>query len=346
VGTQGKWIAGSGLAAILAVASGVYAYDASRADRLSAGVRVAGVPVGGMTPSRAAEVVDRHLRGIHHRPLVVRHGERRFVLTPRAAHLRIAVGPAVQQALRYSRAGNPLTRTLGAFTGRHRGADFAPRISYSRALVRRFIHTAGHELNRPARDATVRPNGARLQRIPGRNGLELNETAMESLITARLTSATTRRLISAPMAVTAPKVTLGDLPERYAHFLSVDRKRFRLRFYRRLRLVRTYNISVGRVGFDTPAGLYGIQNKAVNPAWSVPDKPWAGRLAGRVIPSGSPQNPIKSRWMGFFDGAGIHGTDDTASLGTAASHGCIRMSIPEVKALYRQIPVGTPIYIG
>jgi lipoprotein-anchoring transpeptidase ErfK/SrfK len=37
--------------------------------------------------------------------------------------------------------------------------------------------------------------------------------------------------------------------------------------------------------------------------------------------------------MGFDGAAGIHGTDDIASLGTAASHGCIRMAIPDVKEL-------------
>ena len=59
-----------------------------------------------------------------------------------------------------------------------------------------------------------------------------------------------------------------------------------------------------------------------------------------------PENPAEERWLGIYDGAGIHGTDDVASLGTAASHGCVRMSIPDVIKLYDQVPVGTPIYIG
>ena len=49
--------------------------------------------------------------------------------------------------------------------------------------------------------------------------------------------------------------------------------------------------------------------------------------------------------MGIFDGAGIHGTDETYSLGSAASHGCMRMAIPDVIELYDQVPVGAPIYI-
>ena len=50
--------------------------------------------------------------------------------------------------------------------------------------------------------------------------------------------------------------------------------------------------------------------------------------------------------MGIFAGAGIHGTDETWSLGQAVSHGCVRMSIPDVEELYDQVDVGTPIYIG
>ena len=72
----------------------------------------------------------------------------------------------------------------------------------------------------------------------------------------------------------------------------------------------------------------------------------AGSLAGRVIPGGTPQNPLKARWMGIYDGAGIHGTDQVGSLGTAASHGCIRMAIPEVIELYDKVPVNTPVYVA
>ena len=42
--------------------------------------------------------------------------------------------------------------------------------------------------------------------------------------------------------------------------------------------------------------------------------------------------------MGIYDGAGIHGTADVGSLGTAASHGCIRMAVPDVEELYDQVP--------
>jgi lipoprotein-anchoring transpeptidase ErfK/SrfK len=50
--------------------------------------------------------------------------------------------------------------------------------------------------------------------------------------------------------------------------------------------------------------------------------------------------------MGIAGGAGIHGTDDVGSLGTSASHGCIRMAIPDVEALFDQVEVGDAVFIA
>ena len=78
----------------------------------------------------------------------------------------------------------------------------------------------------------------------------------------------------------------------------------------------------------------------------VPDSDWAGDMAGEIVPGGTPENPLKARWMGIYDGAGIHGTDDEDSLGSSASHGCIRMAVPEVKELYERVEIQTPVFIA
>jgi lipoprotein-anchoring transpeptidase ErfK/SrfK len=140
-------------------------------------------------------------------------------------------------------------------------------------------------------------------------------------------------------------VTTDELAQQYPTYITIDRASFQLRLWKNLKLARTYTIAVGAAGYETATGVYHIESKQVNPTWYVPDAAWAGDLAGKVIPPG-PDNPLQARWMGFFDGAGIHGTSDVSSLGSAASHGCIRMSVADVTELYDQVPVGTPIYIG
>ena len=144
----------------------------------------------------------------------------------------------------------------------------------------------------------------------------------------------------------ARRSTTEDLAAKYPAVIIVDRGAFQLTLYKNLKPAKTYGIAVGQVGLETPAGLYHVQNKAVNPAWTcrTPTGPAPGR--GKVIPGGTPENPLKARWLGIYDGAGIHGTDAEGSIGTAASHGCIRMRIPEVIELYDQVPVGAPVYIA
>jgi lipoprotein-anchoring transpeptidase ErfK/SrfK len=199
-------------------------------------------------------------------------------------------------------------------------------------------------LNRPARDAEV--EFPTLERTKEKRGLTVRAARLEHRLDRALTSLGLDRRVRAPARLIQPKVTQADLEDKYPVLLMVDRSSFTLRYYERLNLAREYIIAVGAVGFDTPAGMYSIQNKAVNPAWSVPNSDWAGDLAGTVVAGGVPENPLKARWLGIYDGAGIHGTDQTGTLGTAASHGCVRMSIPDVIELYDKVPVGAPIYIA
>ena len=113
--------------------------------------------------------------------------------------------------------------------------------------------------------------------------------------------------------------------------MIVNRGAFKLTLYKNLKLAKSYGIAVGQVGLETPAGLYHVQNKAVNPAWTMPNSDWvAPGDRGKVVPGGTAENPLKARWLGIYAGAGIHGTDAEGSIGTAASHGCIRMRIPDV----------------
>jgi len=131
--------------------------------------------------------------------------------------------------------------------------------------------------------------------------------------------------------------------------LVVNREAFKLTVFKNLKAVKSYSVAIGAVGLDTPAGLYHIQNKAVNPAWTEPNSSWvAEKDRGKVVPGGTPENPLKARWLGIFNGAGIHGVDPSeyGTIGHAASHGCVRMRIDDVVDLYPRVPVGAPIFIA
>ncbi len=125
----------------------------------------------------------------------------------------------------------------------------------------------------------------------------------------------------------------------------MDRSSFTLRLFKNLKLAKSYRIAVGKVGLDTPAGVYNIQNKAVNPAWNVPNSDWAGDLAGKTIPPGDPRNPLVARFIHFNGAVGFHGTKSVSSLGSAASHGCVRMTAADVIDLFDLVQVGTPVLV-
>jgi lipoprotein-anchoring transpeptidase ErfK/SrfK len=332
------------LLVLIGGAVAAFAYDNSRDDLIANGVTIAGVDVGGMTTAEARQLVQRELQEPLERPVRVRRGKTRFTLSAHDAGVRADVDGMVDEALAASRDGSIFSRVARDLTGGEEDAQVPPRVNYSASAVRDLVKRVRTKLNRPARDATVEfPS---LEKVKEQKGRRVKGALLEQKIAQALTVPGVERTVRAPVRILKPKVTQAQLADKYPVVLVVDRYNFRLRLYKRLALQKDYIIAVGAVGFDTPAGLYHIQNKAINPAWSVPNSAWAGSLAGTVVPGGTPENPLKARWLGIFNGAGIHGTDQTYSLGHAASHGCVRMSIPDVIDLYDQVPVGTPIYIA
>jgi lipoprotein-anchoring transpeptidase ErfK/SrfK len=328
---------------LLAGAVALYAYDSSNEDRVANGIRVAGVSVGGLDADQAREKLRRKLQVPLEKPIVIEYGKKRFTLSAEDAAVKADLGGMVDDAVAASRSGNIFGRTLRDLTGGEEPARIDPRVGYSKIAVARLMARVQKGVNRPARDAKV--NFPSLTQVKEQDGLKTDRAELERNIRAALMSPDDRTA-EVPVSTTKAKVTRQELADKYPKILIVDRGSFKLRFYERLKLVKTYTVSVGAVGFDTPAGLYNIQNKGVNVPWSVPNSEWAGSLAGKVIPGGVPENPLKARWMGIYNGAGIHGTDQVGSLGSAASHGCVRMAIPDVIELYDKVPVGAPVYIA
>jgi lipoprotein-anchoring transpeptidase ErfK/SrfK len=335
-----------GVAAIGGAAAGVAAYDSARADEIGKGVRVGGIPLDGLTAAQAKAKLDRLIIQPLERPVVVHHDRSTWTLGSREARIAVDTDRIVDDAMARSREGNVLARTVRNLTGKSLDADVRPSVTFSdRAVVRMIDKIRGAIERRPV-DATAKLSGSGIRTTESRTGLEVRASTLHRQIKAAIVSTTADRTFVARTRKLRPKVATSDLEARLRTAIIVDRSAFRLTLYKRLKPAKTYSIAVGQVGLETPAGLYHIQNKAVNPAWNVPNSDWAGDLAGTVVPGGAPDNPLKARWMGIFAGAGIHGTDAIGSIGSAASHGCIRMRIPDVIELYDEVPVGAPVYIA
>lgn len=334
------------LAVLLVGAGGVYAYDSSRAQRIAEGLTVSGVDVGGMTTSQARSALEARVLAPLREPVLVRHKGRTFRLTARQSQVGIDLDGSVDRALARSRDGNVLTRAVRDLSGGRVDADVPIDIAYSKPAVRRLVARVTKAIDRRAVDADVSFAGGRIDRKASKTGVEVRAGALRREIDEKLVSTDGPRTVRVRTRTVRPKVSTNELADKYPAVLMIDRPNFKLTLYKNLKPAKSYGIALGRAGMETPSGLYSIQNKAVNPAWNVPNKPWAGSLAGQVIPGGVPENPLKARWLGIYDGVGIHGTADEGSIGTNASHGCIRMRVAEVIELYDDVPVGAPIYIA
>jgi L,D-transpeptidase catalytic domain/Putative peptidoglycan binding domain len=335
------------LSGVAVSTGGAYAYfwDRSNADLIASGITIAGIDVGGLHAPQARAVLDATLVRPLQRPLRVETGAQSFVVYPKEAGLRVDVAHMVDTAVLLSRSGGLGHRLLREVRGRRLHASVPLRAALSAASLGAFVATVADNLDYPAIPARVVPSPTRLRILPSHDGLAVRREALRRALAAGLLRSGGPRTLEVPTRVVRPRWTTESVPRRYPTFLLVSRETFTLRLFKHLKLARIYRIAVGRAGLETPAGLYRINDKQVNPSWHVPLSAWAGDLAGRIIPPG-PADPIKARWLGFWDGAGIHGTDEVSSIGSAASHGCIRMTIPDVEALYPLVPLHTPIYVG
>jgi hypothetical protein len=330
---------------IALVAISAYAYDRSHKGEIADGVTIAGVAVGGMSAAEAETAVRRGLLAPLHRALEVTYDGETWRLPDAKLKVRADVPAAVDRALAMSQGGGLLSRMTRYVSGGEIEESISARVEYSHSAINRFVRHVAAEIDREPVSAAVEPGAEALHVVDARPGRKLRDNKLTRELELAIRSGTGGEGIVAAVHETAPAVTSAEVASRYPSYLTLDRDNFTLRLWKDLDLARTYTVAVGQEGLETPEGLYEIEEKEENPTWHVPESAWAGDLAGQTIPPG-PENPIKARWMAIYEGAGIHGTEETSSLGSAASHGCVRMAIADVEDLYDQVEVGTPIFIG
>jgi lipoprotein-anchoring transpeptidase ErfK/SrfK len=330
-----------------AAVAAAYVYDQGHRDRLAEGVRVGGVDVGGLSVDAARARIVARAVAPHRRTLTVHGGDRTFTLTPAQSRITADLDAALNQALADSQDGWIGARVVNGLTN-HRVDERVPlKLHYAPGVVPKLVDEVAGAVRRAPVDAAAHPSATGLQVSPSHAGRALDEGALKKRLAAALLFPSRSADIAATTDPVAPKVSTASLAAKYPAYIIVDRSDHVLRFYQHLELSKSYPIAVGMQGLETPQGLYDVQWKQTNPSWYVPNSPWAGKLAGKTIPPG-PDDPIKARWMAFNGGAGIHGIDPSeyGSIGHDASHGCVRMRIPDVISLYAHTPVGTPVYVA
>jgi lipoprotein-anchoring transpeptidase ErfK/SrfK len=297
--------------------------------RVAAGVTVGGIDLSGATLEEATARLQAELAPRLNRTVALRAAGRRFALTPTQAKLVFDAEGSARRALKATAPG-----------------PVAPKLGHSRLAVRAWLAAAAKTVYHAPRDARVRITLRHLRVSHSQPGKRLPEKALAKQVDTALDDAlVAQRFFRAALVPVQAKTRIKDLRRRYATVITIDKAHFRLRLFKNLRISKRYSVAVGQPAYPTPSGLFSIVNKQVNPVWSVPNSPWAGELQGTTVEGGSAANPLKARWMGIVNGVGIHGTGEDYSIGTRASHGCIRMHVSDVIDLYPRVPVGTAVLI-
>jgi lipoprotein-anchoring transpeptidase ErfK/SrfK len=282
-----------------------------------ADVRVAGVDVGGLSPADAVTAVQTAFA----QPLAVVVDRSRLELDPTkfaTAYAALAVAKAKASAAR---------------------TQVGLAVNVNGAALRAWVERLGKRFDRASADAAVALVKGRPRVSPDRVGRRLDTGALTRAVVTALQkgSRTPVRVRTRRIAPTVPASTFGPV-------IVINRSLNRLQLYNGKHLVRAFAVATGQAIYPTPKGTFHVIVKWKNPWWYPPTQDaWAKGL--KPVPPG-PSNPLGTRWMGLsVPGVGIHGTDEPASIGYSASHGCIRMEVPDAEWLFDHVTVGTTVFI-
>jgi lipoprotein-anchoring transpeptidase ErfK/SrfK len=303
---------------VVACVAPVLSGDAAPPVLVPEGVTLAGVQVGGMAYEQAQAAVQPAFA----RPVRVVYRDRRWRLDRAHFGASVAIADGVARALR----AEP-------------GEAVPLEAQVDGRAIRRFVGALDKRISYPAKDAElVGLVGLTPQITDAEPGLQLQKAITAQRIERALEAAQLPR-VRVAVRVVAPDVT----PASFGAVIVIRRGVNELRYYWGTKLVRTFGVATGQSVYPTPTGQFSIVDMQLNPWWRPPNSPWARGL--KPIPPG-PGNPLGTRWMGLSaPGVGMHGTPDDASIGYSASHGCIRMHIPDAEWLFQHVHLGTQVII-
>ena len=292
--------------------------DAARPVLAAKGVTLAGIPIGGMSFEQAQAAV----RPAFSRPVHVVYNGQRWRLNRAKFGGSVALADGVSRAL----TAKP-------------GEDVELTASVDPKAVNRFVQALDKRISYPAKNAElVGLSGLTPEITDATPGLRLQTAQTAQRITRAMEGAKQTR-VRAGVRLVPPTVT----PANFGPVIVIRRSANELRYYEGAQLVQSFGVATGQSIYPTPTGQFSIVDMQLNPWWRPPDSAWAKGL--KPIPPG-PGNPLGTRWMGLnAPGVGIHGTPDDASIGYSASHGCIRMHIPDAEWLFEHVHVGTQVII-
>jgi lipoprotein-anchoring transpeptidase ErfK/SrfK len=275
-----------------------------------------------MTPGQAKAAVEK----VYLSPVKLVVGTHHFTATARQLGFHVYTATPLRAAYAIGRTSTTAAGDI-PLVSRLAGGGMQSYLKYLNKTFRRDAIDAHYSLK-----------SYKLKMWPDIWGRRIDKaSAVPAILTALRDPA--RAEVRVPITVVKPTITARKI----GYAVVIDRGAHHLTLYKGDKVVRVIGVAVGQASYPTPTGHFNVVDKQLNPWWYPPASPWA--QGEKPVPPG-PGNPLGTRWMGISSpGVGMHGTPDDASIGYSASHGCIRMHVPDAEWLFERVQIGTDVYI-
>jgi lipoprotein-anchoring transpeptidase ErfK/SrfK len=327
-----------GIVVGVALAAGV-AYDRATASTLLPGMRIDGIAVGEMTREAAAAELADVAADLESARLVIRAGDTVWTTSPRGVGARVDVDATVDAAFTELDGLGFVDRLLRRLNGDPFDVEIPLRPTIDTSTLGAWIRDAATSVDAEPVDAVFELVEGEVVLRPAVVGRSLDRR--EAIAALGDAIAAGAEEVELPVTTRSPATDGAGLGKT----IVVDISENRLVLYDGTSVEVEYRVATGAPGYPTPLGSFEVIRKAENPTWVNPDPDgWGVDYPASIGPG--PGNPLGTRAL-YLDAPGIriHGTYNASSIGTFASHGCVRMLIADSEALYPLVPVGTRVFI-
>jgi lipoprotein-anchoring transpeptidase ErfK/SrfK len=319
--------------------------DWATRDIVPKGASLVGHDLTGMTPTQVRATIDELVSTPVMRPLTVAGDGKSWDLDPKGI-VTVDVDGMTAEAYAPVRDATLFTRLVTRVEGKALPVDVKPKYSVETSTLAGWVKQRATEVDRQPVDATRDVVDYMIKITPAIYGATVEQTRAVTEISNALTSDAARlsasKVTSLPITVVTPSVIASS----FGNAIVVSISQTKVRLFSGDQLVKEYLCAPGQPAWPTPKGDFKIVNKQANAPWINPNSDWSKSMPPSI--PGGPGNPMGDRKIAInFPGVFLHGIprSEYGSIGTRASHGCIRMMPSAIHDLYPRVNLGDPVFI-
>lgn len=311
--------------------------DLVRRETMPTGATIDKNPVGGLSRADALRVVEEKVTGPLLSPATVAFQGKPFTVDP-ATYVTVDVNGMLDAALAPKTDALLYERVVARVSGSPVGVEVARKMKVDDTKLTAWLAEINPQVTVPAVDASLSVTTGMLRIIAEVDGLTIDSATAPATVSKALIDGV--KDVQLPVRTLEPKLAVDKLGKT----IFIKLRQRKLYLYNGDKLEKQYSIAVGMPAYPTPRGWYKVVNKRRYPTWNNPGSSWAKSMPSYIGPG--PGNPLGTRALDLnASGIRIHGTSNNGSIGTAASHGCMRMHRWDIEDLFERVPVGTRVIV-